>query len=51
MCSQINGDVAKRLRAAKENVALGRLVEWLRSIDNLTGNQAGLTVVTDSSPA
>ena len=32
---QIDDDVAKRLRAADEKVALGRLVEWLRSVDDL----------------
>ena len=32
--SQIDDEVAARLRAANENVAVGRVVEWLRSIDD-----------------
>jgi hypothetical protein len=30
--SQIDDDVAARLRAANENVAIGGLLEWLRSV-------------------
>jgi hypothetical protein len=33
--SQIDDDVANRLRAANEEVAFRRLVQWLRSIDDL----------------
>ena len=33
--SQVDDDVANRLGAAHENVAVGRLVEWLRSVDDL----------------
>src|SRR5712691_2429446 len=49
--SQINDDVANRLRAANEKVALGWLFEWLRSVDDRPGNQTTLTVVTNTGPA
>jgi hypothetical protein len=39
------------LRAANKKVALGGLVEWLRSVDDCLGNQTTLTVVTNTSPA
>ena len=32
--SQINDDVAARLRAANENVAISGLIQWLRSVDD-----------------
>src|SRR2546430_14683228 len=49
--SQIDDDIAGRLRAANEKVAGGRLFEWLGSVDDCPGNQAALTVVTKASAA
>ncbi len=48
---QIDDHVANRLRAADEEVAVGRLVEWLRSVDDRPGDQTALTVVTNTGPA
>jgi hypothetical protein len=47
---QIDDDVANRFRAANENVAVGRLVEWVWCVDDLPRNQAALTGVTDTGP-
>src|SRR5690348_15131164 len=49
--SQIDDDVDGRLRAADEEVAVGRFFEWLRSIGDRSRNQAALTVVADAGPA
>ena len=49
--SQIDDDIADRLRAANEKVAGGRLFEWLGSVDDCPGNQTALTVVTNASAA
>jgi hypothetical protein len=51
IASQIDDDVAVRLRAANENVPVGRLVEWLRSIGDRSRHQIALTVVTNTRPA
>ena len=52
MCAlQIDDDVANRLRAANEKVAVGGLVERLRSVDDRPRNQPALTVVTNTGPA
>src|SRR6476620_1028923 len=49
--SQINDDVVNRLRAAGEEIALGRLVERLRSVHDGAGHETALAVVADASPA
>ena len=49
--SQINDDVLNRLRAAGEEIALGRPVERLRSVDDRPGHEPALAVVADASPA
>jgi hypothetical protein len=49
--SQINDDIADRLRAANEKVAAGRLFERLGSVDDCPGNQTALTVVTNPGTA
>jgi hypothetical protein len=49
--SQINDDVANRLRAANEKVAVGGLFEWLRSVDDRPDNQTAFTVVTNTGAA
>ena len=48
--SQIDDEVAARMRATNENIALGRLVEWLGSVDDLPRNQTTLTVMTNTGP-
>src|SRR5262249_38169450 len=48
---QIDDDILDRLRAANEKVAGGRLFERFRSIDNCSGNQSALTVVTNAGSA
>src|SRR3954453_3193379 len=49
--SQINHDVVNRLRAAGEEIALGRLVERLRSVHDRPGHETALAVVADASSA
>lgn len=49
--SQIDNDVAGRLRAADEEVAVSGLFEWLRSVGDRSRNQTALAVVTNSGPA
>jgi hypothetical protein len=49
--SQIDDDIADRLRAANEKVAGGWLFEWLGSVDDCPGNQTALTVVTNAGAA
>ena len=49
--SQIDDDIADRLRAANEKVAGGRLFEWLGSVDDCPGKQTALTVVTNAGAA
>ena len=44
-------DVTSRLRATNKKVAVGGLLEWLRSIGDHAGNQTALTVVTHPGPA
>src|SRR5438552_6284587 len=51
IASQIDDDIAVRLRAANENVPVGRLVEWLRSIGDRSRHQTALTAVTNTRPA
>ena len=48
---QVNDHVANRLRAAHKKVAVGGLVEWLRFINDCSGHETTLAVVTDTSPA
>src|SRR5262249_30256306 len=48
---QIDDDIASRLGAANENVAVGGLFEWLRSVDDHPRNQAALTAVTNTGAA
>lgn len=49
--SQIEDDVAGRLRAADEKVAVGGLFERLRSVGDRSGNQTTLAVVANPGPA
>ena len=47
---QIDDDVADRLRAANEQVAVGWLFEWLRFIHDRPRNQSSFTGVTNTGP-
>src|SRR5580765_1180422 len=49
--SQIYDDVANRLRAAHEKVAVGGLFERLRSVSDRPRNQTAFAVVTYTGPA
>ena len=49
--SQIDDDIADRLRTANEKVAGGRLFKWFGSVDDCPGNQTALTVVTNAGAA
>src|SRR5215831_12406771 len=49
--SQVDDDVATRLRAADEEVAVRRLIEWLGFVDDRARHQACLTGVTHTCPA
>src|SRR4051812_21501787 len=49
--SQIEHDIAARLRAANEHVALGGLVQRLRSVDDRAGDQPALAVVANAASA
>src|SRR5262249_7652682 len=48
--SQIYYDVAVRLRAAYQKVAISRFLEWSGSVSDLPGNQTAFAVVTDTGP-
>src|SRR5215470_9179901 len=51
LCSQIDRDVANRLRAANENISVGGFVEWLGFVSDRARNQTAFTVVTYACPA
>src|SRR6516225_2332230 len=42
VASQIDDDITGRLRTADEKVAISRLVEWLRFVDDCPGDQTAL---------
>src|SRR6185437_7923726 len=48
--SQIDDEIARRLRAADQEVALSWLVERLRPVSDRAGDQAALTMVADTGP-
>src|SRR6185312_13940231 len=49
--SQIDDDVATRLRTANEYIPVGRSVEWRRVVDDRSRNQAAFTAMTHTGPA
>jgi hypothetical protein len=51
LSDKVDDDVPNRLRAAGQQIPLGRSIERLRLIDDLTGYQPALAIVARPGPA